>query len=114
MSSLDAVRAQVRSGVTYDTIYIHQINRKSSFYFFVSLSSFDQFFPTDFKAGIMSMEPLNARVGGLHQHSPNPPVEHCLRRLREAGLLSDHQHDVQLPTTRATDNFECRHCSNVK
>jgi hypothetical protein len=114
MSSLDAVRARVRFGVTYDTIDMHQVNRKSIFQSFVSLSTFDQFFTTDFQAGIKSIEPLNGRVGGLHRHSPDSPVEHCLRRLREAGLPSDHQHDVQLPTTWATEIFECCHCSNVK
>jgi hypothetical protein len=114
MSSLDAVRARVPSDVTYNTIYMQQINRKLIFSSFVSLSTFDQFFPTDFQAGIKSIEPLNDRVGHLHRRSPNPPVEHCLRRLREAVLPSDHKHDVQLPTTRATENFECCYCSNVK
>ena len=38
MSSLDAVRAQVPSDVTYDTIYMHQITRKLLFHvFFLSL-----------------------------------------------------------------------------
>ena len=37
-----------------------------------------------------------------------------IRQLSTASLLSDHQHDVQLPTTRATDIFECRDFSNVK
>ena len=114
MSSLDAVRARARFGVTYNTIYMHQINRELIFLSFSSLSTFDQFFTTDLQAGIESIKPLDDRVGVLHRRGPNPPVEHCLRRLREAVLPQDHQHDVQLPTTRLTQNFECCYCSTVK
>ena len=34
MSSLDAVRARARFGVTYNTIYMHQINRELIFFIF--------------------------------------------------------------------------------
>ena len=62
----------------------------------------------------MSIDHLNGRVGRLHRHSPDPPVEHCLGRLREASLPLNHQHDVPLSTTRATEIFEGCHCSKVK
>jgi len=56
MSSLDALRAPPRSGVTYNTPYMHHINREYLFTSFVSLSAIDPIFTTDFTAGIKSIE----------------------------------------------------------
>ena len=66
MSSLDALRAPPRSGVTYNTPYMHQVHRKFFFSSFVSLSAIDLMFTTDFKAGIESIEALNGRGGRHH------------------------------------------------
>ena len=105
MSSLDAVRAQVPCDVTYNTIYMHQINRKLFFSCFLSHSTFNQIFTTDFKAGIESIESLNRRGGGLHQCGPVPAALHCVQRRCDAVLPSDHLHDVRLPTTRPMTKF---------
>ena len=70
MSSLDALRAPPRSGVTYNTPYMHQVHRKFFFTSFVSLSAIDLMFTTDFKAGIESIEALNGRGGRRHQRGP--------------------------------------------
>ena len=89
MSSLDALRAPPRSGVTYNTPYMHHINREYLFTSFVSLSAIDPIFTTDFTAGIESVEALNGRGGRLHQRGPVPPAAlHCLQRLSEAALAS--------------------------
>ena len=88
MSSLDALRAPPRSGVTYNTPYMHHINREYHFSSFVSLSAIDPIFTTDFTAGIESIEALNGRGGRLHQRGPVPPALHCLQRLSEAALAS--------------------------
>ena len=88
MSSLDAVRAQVPCDVTYNTIYMHQINRKYHFSCFLSLSAIDQIFTTDYVAGIESIEALSRRGGGLHQRGPVPNALHCLQRLSELSLAS--------------------------
>jgi hypothetical protein len=88
MSSHDAVRAQVPSDVTYDTPYMHQINRECFFSCFVSLSAIDLIFTTDFQAEIESIESLNRRGGGLHQRGPVPDALHCLQRLLELSLAS--------------------------
>ena len=86
MSSLDALQAPPRSGVTYNTPYMHQVNREYHFSSFVSLSAINQIFSTDFTAGIESIEALNGRGGCLHQRDPVPPALHCLQRLFEAAL----------------------------
>ena len=69
MSSLDALRAPPGSGVTYNTPYMHHINRKYHFSSFLSLSAIDPIFTADYTAGIESIEALNGRGGCLHQPS---------------------------------------------
>ena len=112
MSSLDAVRAQFPSDVTYDTIYMHHINRKYHFSCFLSLSAIDQIFTTDYVAG-----PSRPSAGAVVAYIN--VVRFPMRYTAYNAFLNfilplHHLHDVQLPTARPTKHFDCCFCSNVK
>ena len=114
MSSLDAVRAQVPCDVTYNTIYMHQINRKYHFHvFFLSLQLTKSSQQTTWPESSPSRPSTGVAVAFINV------VRFPMRYTAYNAFLKllwplHHLHDVQLPTARPTENFDCCFCSNVK
>ena len=79
MSSLDAVRARVRSGVTYDMVYMRQVHRKYFVCCYFCLAIIHHFFNSDLTTRITPIVTQHSRMTVGHRLGAAPAVGGQLR-----------------------------------